>query len=64
MNQNVKERTVYQKDEPELFEHLESMMFSGTTDLEEEGVMYRASRDKDEQGRELFVLTPIDARVA
>lgn len=34
-------------------------MFSGTTDLNLDGVAYNAGRDKDEKGEDFFVLTPI-----
>jgi len=53
------ERHVYQKDAPELYEHLESLMFSGATEVELDGQSYNAARDKDEQGDEFFVLTPV-----
>ncbi len=46
-------------DEPELYEHLESEMFSGATEVEWEGRTYNAARDKDENGDEFFVLTPV-----
>lgn len=46
------------KDDPELFEHLESLMFSGATEVEVDGRTYNAARDKDEHGDEFFVLTP------
>lgn len=59
MTQNDNERHVHQKDEPELFEHLERLMFSGATGVEVDGQTYNAARDKDEDGNEFFVLTPV-----
>ncbi len=59
MTQNGNERHIYQKDEPELYEHLESLMFSGATEVEVDGQTYNAARDKDEDGNEFFVLTPV-----
>lgn len=58
MTQYGDERHVRQDDEPELFEHLESLMFSGATEVEVDGRTYNAARDKDENGNEFFVLTP------
>lgn len=59
MTQNGSERHVRRSDEPELYEHLESEMFSGATEVEWEGRTYNAARDKDENGDEFFVLTPV-----
>ncbi len=52
------ERHVCQKDDPQVYEHLESLMFSEATEVELDGQSYNAARDKDEQGDEFFVLTP------
>ncbi len=54
----IEERHVYQKDDPKLYEHLESLMFSGATEVELDGQSYNAARDKDEQDDNFFVLTP------
>lgn len=51
------ERHVYQGDEPELFEHIEGLMFAGDTELELEGVLYTIARDRGDRG-EFYVLTP------
>lgn len=58
MTQYGNERHVRRDNDPELFEHLESLMFSGATDVEVDGRTYNAARDKDENGDEFFVLTP------
>lgn len=57
MTQAGDERHVYQQDEPELFEHLDGLMFAGDTEIELEGVVYAIARDKTEQGY-FYVLTP------
>lgn len=59
MTHDSKERHVYKKRDPGLYEHLESLMFSGATEVEVEGQTYNAARDKDEEGDEFFVLTPV-----
>jgi len=59
MTQNGSERHVRRRDEPELYEHLESLMFSGATEVEVDSQTYNAARDKDEDGNEFFVLTPV-----
>lgn len=53
------ERQVRQQDDPELFEHLENLMFSGATEIEIEGQNYNVARDEDAQGDETFILTPV-----
>ena len=58
MSQDQSERHVYQHKDPELFEHIEGLMFSGATEVDIDGVTYNAARDKDENGDEFFVLTP------
>lgn len=55
---NTSERRVHQQDDPDLYEHLQSLMFSGATEVELEGVTYNVARDTDEAGGE-FVLTPV-----
>ena len=59
MTQYGNERHVRRDNDPELFEHLESLMFSGATEVEVDGRTYNAARDKDEDGNEFFVLTPV-----
>lgn len=59
MTQRGNERHVYKKSDSELYEYLESLMFSGATEVEVEGQTYNAARDKDEDGDEFFVLTPV-----
>lgn len=59
MTQNGSERHVRRRDEPELYEHLESLMFSGATEVEVDSQTYNVARDKDEDGNEFFVLTPV-----
>ncbi len=59
MTQSGTERHVYKQREPELYEHLEGLMFSGATEVEVEGRNYNAARDKDEDGGEFFVLVPV-----
>lgn len=52
------ERRVFRNDDPELYEHLESVMFSGGTHVELDGNSYNLARDQDAQGNNCFVLTP------
>lgn len=63
MSQYANERIVHKKDNPELFEHLEGMMFSGDTDVEVEGIVYSAARNTDTAEGEYFVLTPVERRM-
>ena len=58
MTQYGNERHVRRDSDPELFEHLESLMFSGATEVEVDDRTYNAARDKDKYGNEFFVLTP------
>lgn len=58
MSQDRSERHFYKHKAPELFEHIEGLMFAGGTEVDIDGVTYNAARDKDENGDEFFVLTP------
>lgn len=49
---------MYQNREPELFEHLEGLMFAGATEVEVDGQTFNAARNKDANGDEFFVLVP------
>ena len=53
------ERRVYKDRDPELYEELESVMFSGGTEVELEGQRFNVARDHDEEDQEYFVLTPV-----
>ena len=57
MTRTGDERHVYQEDEPELFEHIEGLMFAGDTEMELDGVVYNIARDRGDRG-EFYVLTP------
>lgn len=59
MTQSGNERHAYKQRDPELCEHLEGLMFSGATEVEVDGQTYNAARDKDENGDESFILTPV-----
>lgn len=48
---------LYQQEEPELFEHIDGLMFAGDTEMELEGVVYTIARNEDEGGY-FYVLTP------
>jgi hypothetical protein len=52
------ERRVFKEDDPDLYEHLESVMFSGGTHVELDGQTYNLARDHDERGNTFYVLTP------
>lgn len=60
---NTPERRLRQQDDPELYEHLHNLMFSGATEVELEGTTYNVARDTDDAasgvGGEVFVLTPV-----
>jgi hypothetical protein len=59
MSQVKHERFVYEDSDKELYEKVESILFSGGTEVEVDGRRYNAARDRDGDDREYFVLTLI-----
>lgn len=52
------EKRVYKESDPDLYEEIESTMFSGATEIMVEGQRFNASRDRDEEDKAYFIFTP------
>ncbi len=52
------EKRVYKESDPDLYREIESTMFSGGTEVTVEGQRFNAARDRDEEDKAYFVLTP------
>lgn len=52
------EKRVYKESDPELYEEIESTMLSGGTEIMVEGQRFNAARDRDEEDKAYFILTP------
>ena len=53
------EKRVLQREEPELYERLEDLMFEGETVLELDAQTYNVARDRNSAEGEFFILTPV-----
>lgn len=53
------ERRVYKDSDPELYKEIEGMMFSGDTEVQVEGERFNVARDRDEEDKAYFILTPV-----
>jgi len=61
MTQNRNERYVRQEEDPELFEHLDGLMFAGQTHIELEGEVYNIARGENAHGGQyVYVLSRED----
>lgn len=56
--ETTSERRVYQDRDPNLYEELEGTMFSGGTEVQVEGKRFNVARDRDEEDKAYFILTP------
>lgn len=56
--ETTSERRVYQDRDPNLYEELEGTMFSGGTKVQVEGKRFNVARDRDEEDKAYFILTP------
>ncbi len=52
------EKRIYKDNDPEFYEKLESTMFSGGTEVQVEGQHFNIARDRDEEDKAYFILTP------
>lgn len=52
------ERRVYRESDPELYEEIEGTMFSGGAEVRLEGRRFNVARDRDEEDKAYFILTP------
>lgn len=52
------EKRVYKESDPDLHEEIESTMFSGGTEIILGGQRFNVARDRDEEDKAYFVLTP------
>ena len=59
MHEEQAEVSVYRDSEPAFYEHLESMLEAGVTELIEEDRIYHVSRRRSEDGIAYFVLEPM-----
>ncbi len=58
MTQPQIERRVYQKDDPELFEKIENLVFASQLEAEVDGVQYRIARGDDDAAGHYYRLLP------
>ena len=52
-------RRVYKDSDPELYEEIEGIMFSGGTEVQVDGQRFNVARDRDEEDNAYFILTPV-----
>lgn len=52
------ERRVYQKDDPELFEKIENLVFASQLEVELDGVRYSIARSNDDAAGYYYRLIP------
>lgn len=52
------ERRVYQQDDPELFEQIETLVFASQLDIEIDGVQYTIARSDDDAAGYYYRLIP------